>query len=204
MKRALSTTELLGKKYKTFDFEEQWFDFIRKPEMSGVWFIWANSGNGKTNFTMQLCKKLAQYGKVIYNSLEEGTRLTLQESCRRAGIEEVKRRVQWVCEPIDELSTRLEMHKSAPFVVIDSVQAAQLSYKKYLELKANHPGKLLIFISQADGKQPSGRAARSIMYDADLKVWVEGYVAFTKGRYIGPTGKYTIWHDGAQRYWGEL
>ena len=203
MKRALSTSELLSKRYKIFDFEDEWFDFIGKPEMSGVWFVWANSGNGKTNFTLQLCKKLAEYGKVIYDSLEEGTRLTLQNSIRRAGMDEVKRRVQWVCEPVSELYERIAQHKSAQFVVIDSVQHAQLSYKQYLELKEAHRGKLIVLISQADGKQPSGRAARSIMYDADLKVWIEGYRAFTKGRYIGTVGTYTIWNEGVNRYWGE-
>ena len=38
--------------------------------------------------------------------------------------------------------------------------------------------------------------------DATLKVWVEGYTAFSKGRFIGDTGKYTIWAEGADRYWG--
>ena len=39
------------------------------------------------------------------------------------------------------------------------------------------------------------------MYDADLKIWVEGYVAFSKGRYQGATGEYTIWEKGAYDYW---
>lgn len=42
------------------------------------------------------------------------------------------------------------------------------------------------------------------MYDASLKVWVEGYTAFSKGRFIGETGKYTIWQEGADRYWGNI
>jgi len=40
-----------------------------------------------------------------------------------------------------------------------------------------------------------------VMYDADLKIWVEGYVAFSKGRYQGSTGEYTIWEKGAYDYW---
>lgn len=36
------------------------------------------------------------------------------------------------------------------------------------------------------------------MYDASLKIWVEGYKAFSKGRYIGSNGgEYVIWEDGA-------
>ena len=42
-----------------------------------------------------------------------------------------------------------------------------------------------------------------MMYDADLKIWVEGYTAFSKGRFIGETGKYTVWARGAAEYWGD-
>jgi hypothetical protein len=40
------------------------------------------------------------------------------------------------------------------------------------------------------------------MYDATLKIWVEGYRAFSKGRFIGSTGQYDVWAEGAERYWG--
>ena len=42
------------------------------------------------------------------------------------------------------------------------------------------------------------------MYDATLKIWVEGFKAFSKGRFIGQTGEFTIWDEGAARYWGEI
>ena len=65
-----------------------------------------------------------------------------------------------------------------------------------------HKDKLLIFLSHAAGSSPRGSAAVGVMYDATLKIWVEGYKAFSKGRFIGPTGEYTIWDEGAARYWG--
>ena len=37
--------------------------------------------------------------------------------------------------------------------------------------------------------------------NATLKVWVEGYRAFSKGRFIGRTGKYDIWPERAEGYW---
>ena len=56
----------------------------------------------------------------------------------------------------------------------------------------------------ADGSQPVGRTAKSVMFDADEKIWVEGHIAFSKGRYIGANGgSYVIWKEGAERYWGE-
>jgi hypothetical protein len=65
-----------------------------------------------------------------------------------------------------------------------------------------HKDKLIIFISHASGKRPKGNAAVSVMYDATLKIWVEGFKAFSKGRFFGKTGEYTIWDEGAEKYWG--
>ena len=72
-----------------------------------------------------------------------------------------------------------------------------------LKMKQEFPKKLFIFTSQADGKNPKGRSAVSVMYDASLKIWIEGYRAFSKGRYIGDNGGiFTIWDEGANNYWG--
>ena len=93
--------------------------------------------------------------------------------------------------------------KAPDIVVIDSFQYTQMSFKEYQGFKARHRDKLLIFISQADGNKPSGRTAVSVMYDAALKIWVEGYRAISKGRYFGSKGYYTIWEERANIYWGE-
>ena len=186
------------------DFEGDWFNAFGQPESNGVWFVWGNSGNGKTTFVLELIKYLSRYGKVAYNSLEEAAAHTMQESFVRVGMSEVSRRVILLArEPIAELSDRLDKRKSPDIVVIDSFQYAEISYKEYKRFKERHSSKLIIFISHADGKKPSGRTANSVMYDASLKIWVEGYRAFSKGRYIGPLGNYTIWHEGAEKYWGE-
>lgn len=71
-----------------------------------------------------------------------------------------------------------------------------------MEFKKKHKNKMLIFISHADGKRASGRAARKVEYDADLKLWVEGHTAFSKGRFIGESGKAIVWTEGAEKYWG--
>lgn len=100
------------------------------------------------------------------------------------------------------LDERLSKPRSWDFVVIDSFQYTQMSYKEYIAFKERHRNKLLIFVSHADGKRPDGRAASKVMYDASLKIWVEGYKAFSKGRFIGPTGECTIYEEGARKYWG--
>ena len=204
MARALSVKDVLSMKKAVLPFEGKWADAFGQPERTGIWFVWGNSGNGKTSFVMQLCKELCKYGRVVYDSLEEGDSLTVQESFIRHGITAANRRLQLLnCEPLAELSERMAGRKSPDFYVIDSFQYAQISYREYIKFKEAHRDKLVIFTSHADGRNPAGRAARSVMYDSTLKVWVEGYRAFSKGRFIGATGEFVVWDEGAAKYFGK-
>ena len=129
-RNAKGVREVLNMKFDTLPFEGDWFEAFNTPERRGVWFIWGNTGNGKTSFVMQLCKYLCRFGRVAYDSL-------------------------------------------------------------------------LIFISHATGRLPTGRSAKSVMFDASLKIYVEGYRAFSKGRFIGPRGHFDIWSEKSRLYWGE-
>lgn len=202
MKRAYSIKDILEKRYETFPLEGAWADAFGRPERYGVWFVWGNSGNGKTSFVMQLCKELCRYDRVAYDSLEEGTGMTVQQSLVRYGMQEVNRRMLFLSEGIDALRERLARRKSVNIVVVDSLQYTGMNYREYIRLKEEFPQKLFIFISHASGKNPRGDTAISVMYDAGLKIWVEGYRAFSKGRFIGPTGTYDIWPEKAAEYWG--
>jgi len=201
-KRAYSVSDILNKKYKVIPFEGEWGAAFSQPESNGSWFIWANSGNGKTTFVLKLCKELSKYERILYNSLEEGSAKTMQNAFLNAGLASVKRRLILIQESVDELCVRLDRPKSQNVIVLDSFQYTGLSFERYRDLVRRYPKKLFIIISQADGKQPSGRTAKRVMYDASLKIWVEGYRAFSKGRYIGPLGHYTIWEKGAKEYHG--
>lgn len=204
MARALSVSEVLSMKKQELAFEGEWEEAFGTPEKVGVWFIWGNSGNGKSSFVMQLCKELTRFGKVAYNSLEVGVGLTMKNSLQRCAMQDVNRKMLLLeCESMKELSDRLAKRRSPDFVVIDSFQYTQMTYKEYIRFKEWHRDKLLIFISHAEGNRPEGRSAKKVMYDSSLKIWVEGFRAFSKGRFIGPTGQYTIWSEGAERYWGE-
>lgn len=201
-KQALSVSQLLAQKRNTLDLGEAMRQAFGEPEDKGVWLIWGNSGNGKTTFALQLAKELSRNGKVLYNSLEEGSSLSLMNAAARVGLADVGNKVQFVCEDIPTLTARLKKRRSPKIVLIDSYQYAQLKYADYLSFKRALPNHLLVFVSHADGSKPAGRSAVSVMYDAMLKIWVEGYRAFSKGRFIGELGEVDIWPEGAQAYWG--
>ena len=200
--RALSVNDLLNKKYDLMAFEGEWRDAFAQPERCGVWFIWGNSGNGKTSFLLQLMKYLTGFGRVLFNSLEEADSHTLQSGMFREGMRGVKG-LNIVRENAAEFSERLCKKRSADIVVIDSFQHFGLNYRQYISFKEANAGRLIIFTSHANGKNPAGRSATSVMYDATMKIWVEGYRAYSKGRYIGAKEFYTVWEDGADKYWAE-
>ncbi|MFC4164013.1 hypothetical protein ACFOWU_10125 [Epilithonimonas zeae] len=205
MKKALSSTDILTKKYNLIKWDGSWYDNFKHPESRGVWFISGNSGNGKTAFMLQLAKALSKYGRVLYNSLEEGNSLTMQEAWKQQNVAECGRRIQLINESISELEIRLDKRQSPDIIIIDSWQYTDLNWERYLLLKRKYHNKLFIFNSQMDGSKPMGKTALRVQYDADLKIWVEGFKAFSKGRYLGPEWEkgYIIWKEGAIKYWGQ-
>ena len=75
----------------SFPFTDEWEAAFGTPDRTGTWIIWGDSGNGKSSFVMQLAKYLCQFDKVIYDSLEESTGLSLQNSINRCRMDEVFR-----------------------------------------------------------------------------------------------------------------
>ena len=147
--RALTVKEVLKQKKRTFAFKGKWKDAFGEPERTGVWFIWGNSGNGKSSFVMQLCKYLCEFDRVAYNSLEEGDSLTMQNTLKRYGMSEVNKSFYLLNgENMRELSDRLDKRKSVNIVVVDSFQYTQMNYREYIRFKEAHRDKLIIFISQ--------------------------------------------------------
>lgn len=204
MGRALTVKEVLNKKRQTFPFDGKWADAFGQPERTGVWFIWGRSGNGKTSFVMQLIAELCKYDRVAFDSMEEGDSLSMRQKLVRHGLSKVGSRFHLLnAEPMTELKERLARRKSYNIIVIDSFQYTQMSYRDYIQFKEQNKDKLIVFISHAKGSLPRGSAAEGVMYDATLKIWVEGFKAFSKGRFIGQTGEFIIWDEGAERYWGE-
>lgn len=205
-RKAMSVQELLSTRYRELEFEGDWLDTIGRPELTGSWFIWGNSGNGKTRLALQLAKYMTNFGKVAYDSLEEGGCKSMADAIREVGIESSNRFQLLDMEQIEDLDARLEKRKSPDIIFIDSIQYARINGKKittyeFKQLVEKHRHKLFIVISHASGKKPKGNVADDIHYHSSVKLWVEGFKAFPKSRYKG-TEPFTIWPEGALEVWG--
>lgn len=205
MSKAYSVKQVLQAKFKTLNFTEKWFDLVGKPEAVGAWLVWGNSYNGKSSFALSLSKYLTNFGRVAYNSLEEGHCESLRQSYIRSEMEDVNGKLLLLDqESTSELTARLKRPKSPRFIFIDSLQYACITSAEYKLLISSFRSKLFIFLSHADGKHPSGTLAKQVRYDAFVKIWIEGFMAFAQSRYGGNSEPFTIWKKGADKYWGEI
>lgn len=211
MSRAISNINVLAARFETVEFAGEWLASFGRPELRGTWIIWGGSGSGKTTFTLMLCKYLANFGRVAYNSLEQGLSLSLQKAWERVGMIEAGNSVILLNkEELPELRARLNKRKSPEIIVIDSLQYLdQFTWKKFKDLKRDYPDKLFIFISQVDkAGNLADKLAVRIRFDADIKIKVEGFKAFVTTRYEdsekGEGGAdFIIWEQGAAEYWAE-
>lgn len=201
--RGLTPQDIFKTKIKTLPLEGKFADAFGNPAQTGIWIMWGGSGSGKTSMALLLAKELTKYGKVAYNSLEQGASLSMQEALRRHDLGSVRRgSFLLLSEDLEILSERLSRRQSPDYIIVDSLQYTGLDYRAYKVLKERHKNKLIIFVSHAEGVQPDGRTAKKVMYDAEMKIFVEGYRAISKGRFISENGAfYTVWEEGATKYW---
>lgn len=202
MKRALSVTNVIEAKFNTLPFTGEWLAAVGMPELSGSWFIYGAPKNGKTSFAMMLAKYLTTFGRGAYDSIEEGLSLSIQMAIDRVDMEAVSRKIVLLDKmSIADLRQWLRKRNAADYIVIDSVQFADMRFSDYKQLKEEFPSKLFIYVSHVEGKQPDGQVAKRIWRDANVFFRIEGYRAFPVSRYGGGE-PITIWEEGAAAYWG--
>lgn len=205
--RAYSVSNVLSKKFNPLGFTGDWHSTLGTPDKAFSAIIFGNSGQGKTEAAIKFAKYLTNFGKVAYDSLEQGLSATIQDALIRNHMDTCgKSFVLLDREPFDELLIRMNKPKSPDFLFIDSVQYTRINKGQYYQLKELmlKKGKGIIWISQAKGKEPKGALADDIRYDVDLKLWVEGFKLFPDGRLNGGGEPYNIFPKRAANYWKEI
>lgn len=200
IERAYSVTDVYNAKFEELQFEGEWLQAIGKPEMTGSWFVFGPPKNGKTSFSMKLAKYMTNFGRVYYNSYEEGLSKTIQMAYKRVGMADVGGRIILKQESYEQMLKRLKRHKSPDIVFIDSVQFLEMKFKEYKTLKDTFPSKIFIYISHVQGRIPEGNTAQRIWRDANVIFRVEGRRAFVESRYEGD-GFIDIDAEFAMNYW---
>lgn len=188
--------------YTPIPWEGDWAEAFGQPDITDTWLIHGPSAGGKSSFTMQLAKKLCEYGGVLYVSLEEKLSMSFQQRIRRYHMDEVQKKFRVVNDAdLDNLRERLHKRKSPRFIIIDSFQVGQQvagwDYPQAAALIEEFPRKCFIFISQEQKGEPLGKGAARLKYLAGVKVRVKGYKAMCLGRFVPEVGNaFPVWEDG--------
>lgn len=196
MARALGVKEFLNKKFTELQFTEQWLDTMGLPERNFKAIIYGKPKNGKTEFCVQFAKYLTRFGRVLYNSFEQGHSRSLQTAWQRNGMHEVNGRIIVTHkEKFDDMVARLKRKKSPQIIFIDSLQYIKLTADQWRLLVDTFRKKIFIVISHASGDDPKGTAAEAVQYDVDISVLVKGFVAHVSSRF-GASGELMIYEKG--------
>ena len=192
--RAYSPSEIENLNIPELPLDGEWEAAFGRPSRFERWLVSGDSASGKSTFVMLLAKKLCDYGRVDYVSLEEGMGLSFKKRIKRLQMKEVAGRFKVVTGlKVSDLIDRLKRPKSANFVVIDSVQ--------YLDVRS-FPRKSFVLVSQVYKGRPKGKMADDIRFDCGVKIHTQGFRAYCQGRYADDAEAYfTIWEEGAAKYY---
>ncbi|MDP2061331.1 MAG: hypothetical protein U1C58_06175 [Flavobacteriaceae bacterium] len=191
--RAIGITEFLNKKFDAYPFGGNWLKSFGEPEKNFVMHVCGTSGNGKTEFSVQLAKYMAQFTKVLICSYEQGISKSLQDSLIRNDMSEVSGKVLFTGnEPIHELVLRLKKRASPAVVIIDSLDYMRLTTDQFKFLRKTFPRKSFIVVSWSSGDKPKSQYAKDIEYMSDIKIYVRNFKAYPQSRF-GGNQPFIIW-----------
>lgn len=205
IKRVLTVANILNQNIERVDFKGEWFEAFRNPQNRGIWFVWGNSGSGKSAFLMQMAYEFARNEKVLYDPLEEETDDSdFIERTKLFRMNEVEKNFNAQTYNAKQLDAYLSKRGSANIVIVDSITYFFKRFDEYLAFKKKWAHrKIIIFSGHAQGKEPRTEFEKSVMYDAKMKIFTSAYLATCKGRTIGPNGGlYIIWQEGYDKLRG--
>jgi predicted ATP-dependent serine protease len=181
--KAYSYADIEKRKFKSILIEDDDFKkHLGEPQLGNShWLVYGNSGDGKTSYALQIVKELCKNHKVHYNTVEEGMKKSFKLALNRENMKGVTG-FNYHQEKMPDLKKRLERTRQAKIVVIDSVQYffRGMKSKHYFDFICQFQDTTFIWISAAEGKNPKGKIAEDIYYDADIVINVRDFQAIVK------------------------
>lgn len=205
----MSLYSLEQKKYRYIDFSDPFRQAFGYREEGGIWIVYGKSGQGKTSFVFSLAKEFDRLKyRVLFASLEMGFCSDLQNMLQDVGIRSTTTDNIQFCDSLttEELEEQLKKQRSPDVVIIDSLQYFADQYgataEKIIKLRKTYRKKIFVFVSHVEGREVEGKVAYHVKRDSFVRIMVEGFRAMYMGRgKAGPMGYYTVWEEGASRYW---
>lgn len=207
--KILSVKNIEDARFRFIPFDGEWYQAFGTPERSGCWIIYGKSGQGKTQFSLMLARKMDEMGlRVLFVSLEMGAlHHDFQQTLELAGIRSGTSRIQFSeeCSGIDDLEAEITKQRSADVVFIDSIQYFErqcgVKSEDIIALRMKYPRKIFVFVSHVDGKEVEGKTAYDVKRDSFRRIYIDGFKASHVARGAGgPRGYLIIWEEGYEEF----
>jgi hypothetical protein len=159
-----------------YEFGGRWQGLLNQPAKGFSVLVYGQPKSGKSTMAIDLAGYLARgFGRVLYASIEEGGRGTLDERISRLG----------VGHPNMDISNNLPADLSGyEFIITDSVSRGNLDLGQMQQLKADWPEKNFIFLFHTT-KDGLPRGTNQVLHEVDVLVNVKDGIATADGRF-GP------------------
>lgn len=204
--KAFTVANIINQTIRRILFTGVWFQAFKQPQDKGVWLVWGTSGSGKSYFIMMLGKAMAQMGYSVFLNLceEDMDDSDFIERVETLEMNDVKDNFLARTYNYEELVIYLKRKKSPKVVIIDSATYFFESFEQYKDFKKMFKEKIIIITAHARGEKPKFELEDRIMFDAKMKIFINGFLAICKGRTIGPNGgRFIVWQEGYENLRGK-
>lgn len=183
-KRIFSVKAIKQKRYEFLDLEPKYKELMGEPERNFTAILYGESGSGKSVFALQFAEYFADnFGKVLYNSHEEGANKTIQD---RVNNFEVDAKRLWIadCFDFEEMCDYIQRNYYR-LVIIDSVKYMRFTIEQLKELRERFSRRqitiLMIDFGAAKGSPASGK---DLIHASDVKMFFKNGTVHSTSRYL--------------------
>jgi predicted ATP-dependent serine protease len=172
--------------FAVMELKPAWASLLGQVSPNFTLLVHGPPGNGKSTFCYLFAGYLARHhGPVLYVAQEEKNGYTVKEKVVRLNLAH-----QELSFADSFANAQREMGRFS-FVVIDSLQAAELTLPQVRALLARYPDKGFVFVSQ-NTKAGQARGSLEIQHDVDIVLKAElGLISNLKNRF-GGTGTLNV------------
>lgn len=183
-KRIFSIKAIKEKKYQYLELDPKYALLMGEPAKKFVGLFYGESGSGKSVFTLQFADYFARnFGKVLYNSHEEGANKTIQDRVNNFNID-AKR--LWIadCFSFEEMCNYIERNYYR-LVIIDSVKYMSFTVEQLKTLRTMFNKRQLSIIMIDFGKSKGTPASGiDLLHAADVKLYFKNGRVHALSRYL--------------------
>ncbi|WP_165020148.1 ATPase domain-containing protein [Dysgonomonas sp. ZJ279] len=191
-KRIFSVKAIKEKKYQYLELEPKYAHLMGEPAKRFVALFYGESGSGKSVFTLQFADYFARnFGKVLYNSHEEGANKTIQDRVNNFDID-AKR--LWIADSFsfDEMCHYIEKNYYR-LIIIDSVKYMSFTNEQLKRLKELFAKRQLSIVMIDFGKALGSPASGiDLLHASDIKLYFKRGSVHAISRYLDQPVKYQL------------